>query len=52
MVATGGQRERRYDTQKCSCNILKNVLSTHMFDASSLGVGTVLRLEWSAWSMI
>ena len=34
------------------CNIWKKVMSAQMFEVSLLGVGTVLRLERDAWSMV
>ena len=30
----------------------KNVMSAQMMDVSTLGVGTVIRLERDAWSMV
>ena len=35
-----------------SCNIWKIVMSAQMLKVSLLGVGTVLRLERDAWSMV
>ena len=34
------------------CNIWKNVMSAQMLEVSLLGVGTMLRLERDAWSML
>ena len=33
-------------------SIWKNVMSAQMLEVSLLGVGTVLRLERDAWSMV
>ena len=40
-------------SKKFLCNIYgKNVMSARMLEVSLLGVGTVLRLERDAWSMV
>ena len=40
-------------TKTFSCNIWKkNVMSAQVLKVSLLGVGTVLRLERDAWSMV
>ena len=40
-------------SKKSRCNIWKkNVMSAKMLEVPLLGVGTVLRLEMDAWSMV
>ena len=34
------------------CNIWNNVMNAQLLEVSLLGVGTVLRLERDAWSMV
>ena len=34
------------------CNIWKSVMRAQMLEVSSLGLGTVFRLERDAWSMV
>ena len=53
MVATDGETGRGQDKQKVYyVKHGKNVMSAKMLEISLLGVGTVLRLERDAWSMV
>ena len=50
-------RRRRNRTRTGQANrfyaiYVKRVMSAHMLEVSLLGVGTVLRLERDAWSMV
>ena len=46
------KHSRGQDKRKLLCNIWKNVMSAQMLEVSLLGLGTVLRLERDAWSMV
>ena len=54
MVATDGEQAGDKIGKKSSCVIhgQKNVMSAQMLEVSLLGVGTVLRLDRDAWSMV
>ena len=39
-------------SKKFPCNTWENVMSAQTLEVSLLGVGTVLRLERNAWSMV
>ena len=54
MAEDGETGARGYDKQRVSMEYRgkKNVLSAQMLEVSLLGVGTVLRLERDAWSMV
>ena len=55
-MATDGETGRGQDKQKHYLVLYiiyrKNVTSAQMLDVSQFGVGTVLRLERDAWSMV
>ena len=46
------KQEGDKDKHNVSVTYGKNVMSAHMLEVSLLGVGTVLRLERDAWSMV
>ena len=53
MVATDGETGRGQDMQNILVRVYgRNVMSTSLLEVSILGVGTVLRLEIDAWSMV
>ena len=52
MVATEGETARGKISKRFYVTYGKNVVSAQMLEVSLLGVGTVLRLERDAWSMV
>ena len=53
MVATKGETGRGYKVSKTFlCSVWENVMNAEMLEVSLLRVGTVLRLERDAWSMV
>ena len=54
MVATDGATGRAHDiyVKDSRVRYRENVMGPHMVEGSLLGVGTVLRVERDAWSMV
>ena len=52
MVVTDGEQEGDKISKSFYVTYGKNVMSAQMLEVSLLGVGTMLRLERDAWSMV
>ena len=51
-VPQAAKQEGDGRSKKFICTTRKNVMSAHMLEVPLFGVGTVLRLERHAWSMV
>ena len=51
-MTADGETGRGWDEQSVSCSMWKSLTGAQMLEASLSGVGTVIRLQRDAWSIV